>query len=173
MGQCNKETIVRFIVAFNVKGKDTEIAPGHSYLDCHLIFGIKMIFTRNDRFVVNGSTTPITSASKYSGVVSRETVRIAFKYASFNELYIMTSDIHNDYLQAPISEKYWTILGPEFGTELQVCKAYVVRSLYGTCCAGRDFSQYLRECMKMLGYTSCLADSDLWIRKAVNDNGCE
>ena len=27
--------------------------------------------------------------------------------------------------------------------------------------------------MDMLGYTSCLADPDLWISKEVNDNGCE
>ena len=60
-----------------------------------------------------------------------------------------------------------------FDLNLQVCKAYVVRELYGTHCSGRDFRQHLRECMKILRYTLCLADPDLWIRKVVNDNGCE
>ena len=83
----------------------------------------------------------------------------------------MASVIQNDYLQATIFNKYWTILGIEFGPELQVCKAYRVRALYGTHCDGRDFRQHLRECIEMLGYTSCLEDPDLWIRKAVNDNG--
>ena len=27
--------------------------------------------------------------------------------------------------------------------------------------------------MEMIGYTPCLADPDLWIRKAVNNSGCE
>ena len=85
----------------------------------------------------------------------------------------MESSIHNDYLQAPIPERYWTVLGLEFGFELQGCKAYVVRALYRTCCDGHDLRQHLCECMEMIGYTSCLADPDLWIRKDVNDDGCE
>ena len=88
-----------------------------------------MDFTRKDRFVVNGSTTPITSASTYAGVVSIETVRISFPYAVLNDLDIMAADINNSYLQYPISKKYWTICGPEFGPELQVCKAYIVCAL--------------------------------------------
>ena len=132
-----------------------------------------MDFTRKARFVANRSTTPITSASTYTGVLSRETVRVAFTYASFNGLDIMASDIHNSYLQVPISEKYWTILGPEFGPEFQGCKSYVVRALYGTRCAGSGFRQHLHECMKRLRCTSCLADLDLWIRKAVNEYICK
>ena len=46
-------------------------------------------------------------------------------------------------------------------------------ALYGTHCDGRDFRQHLRECMEILGYTLCLADTELCIRKSVNDYGCE
>ena len=80
-----------------------EISPGHIYLECHLIFDVKMDFTRSSRFFANGSTTPITTDSTYAGVVSIETVRIEFTYGSLNGLDIMASDIHNAYLQAPIS----------------------------------------------------------------------
>ena len=48
-----------------------------------------------------------------------------------------------------------------------------MRELYGTRNGGRDFRQHLRECMEMIGYTLCLTDPDLWIRKAVNENVCE
>ena len=48
-----------------------------------------------------------------------------------------------------------------------------MHALYVTRCARCDFRQHLRECMEMIGYTSCLADPNLWIRKAVNDDGCE
>ena len=48
-----------------------------------------------------------------------------------------------------------------------------MRALYGTRCDGLYFRQHLRECMKMIDYTSCLEDPDLWIRKAVNNNRWE
>ena len=147
------------------------IAPGHTYLECYMIFDVKMDFTRKARLVANGAKTPDLVASTYAGVVSRETVRIAFTYAALNGLDIMAADIQNAYLQAPISEKYWTICGPEFGSEIEGSKAYIVRALYGCKSSGRDFRQHLRECMEMLKYESCLADPDLWIRKAVNDEG--
>ena len=85
-----------------------------------------MDFTRKAKFVTNGSNTLITSASAYTGVVSIETVRIAFTYASLNDLYIMEYDIPNAYLKALISDKYWSILGPYFRPEFQGCKAYIV-----------------------------------------------
>ena len=66
-------------------------------------FDVKMDFTRKDRFFANGSTTPIKSASTYAGVVSRETVRIAFMYTALTGLDIMAADIQNSYPQAPIS----------------------------------------------------------------------
>ena len=83
----------------------------------------------------------------------------------------MSADIQNAYLQAPISEKYWTICGPEFDPELQGCKANIVRAIYGTQCARRDFRNHLCACMEMLNYKSCLADPDLWMREAKHLNG--
>ena len=38
-------------VSLGIKEKDTNIAPGHSYLDCHLIFDAKMDFTRKAIFL--------------------------------------------------------------------------------------------------------------------------
>ena len=63
------------------------------------------------------------------------------------------------------------MFGPEFDEEIAGSKAYIVRALYGCKSTGRDFKQHLRECMEMLGYRSCLADPDLWIREAVSDKG--
>ena len=100
-------TNVKF--SFDIKEKDTKIAPAHSYLDSYLIFDVKIDFTQKARFVSNGFTTPITLASTYAGLVSREIVRISFTYAALNDLDIMAADIQNAYLKAPISERYWTI----------------------------------------------------------------
>ena len=159
-------------VAFDILDGDRVLDPGRVYLECYMIFDVKMDFTRKARFVANGAKTPDLE-NTYAGVVSRETVRIAFVYAALNELDSMSGDIQNAYLTAPPSEKYWTICGPEFGPELQGSKALIVRALYGTKYAGRDFRNHLRGCMEMLGYHSCLADPDLWMRDGVKNNGEE
>ena len=41
-----KEEMANFRVSFEVKKRNTKNTPGHSYLDCHLIFDAKMYFTR-------------------------------------------------------------------------------------------------------------------------------
>ena len=159
-------------VAFDVLDDERKLEPGRVYLECYMIFDVKMDFTRKARFVANGSRTPDLE-NTYAGVVSRETVRIAFVYAALNELDVIAGDIQNAYLTAPSSEKYWTICGPEFGPELQGSKALIVRALYGTKCAGRDFRNHLRACMELLNYQPCLADPDLWMRDGIRNDGKE
>ena len=138
-----------------------------------MVFDVKMDFTRKARYVANGSKTPDLYTSNYAGVVSRETVRIALVYATLNNLKVMTGDIQNAYLQAPISERYYTTCGPEFGPDLVGCKAHIVRALYGCKSSGRDFRNHLRSCMDLLGYKSCLADPDLWMRNAIRSDVTE
>ena len=71
-----------------------------------MIFDVKMDFWRKARYVANGAKTPNLTSSAYAGVVSRESIRIAFTLAALNGLNVMTADIQNTYLQVPISEKY-------------------------------------------------------------------
>ena len=160
-------------IAFDILDDNRSAEPGRTYLECYLIFDVKMDFTRKARFVANGSKTPDLLYPTYAGVVSRETVRIAFTYAALHDLDVMAGDIQNSYLTAPISEKYWMICSPEFGPEIEGCKAIIVRALYGTKTAGKDFRNHLRGCMDMLGYKPCYADPDLWMRYAINKNGEE
>ena len=138
-----------------------------------MIFKVKMDFRRKARFVANGTKTQDLTSTNFAGVVLRDTVRIALTYAALNGLEVMSSDILNAYLQAPISEKYWTICGLEFGPELEGCKVHIVRALYGCKSAGRDFWNHLRECMEMLGYSPCLADPDLWMRLVRREGNLE
>ena len=53
----------------------------------------------------------------YASVVSRETVRLALTIAALNDLEVKVGDILNAYITAPITEKVWTVLGPEFGPD--------------------------------------------------------
>ena len=52
-----------------------------------------MDFQRKARYVANGAKTPDLTISNYSGVVSRETVRIAFTYAALHGFNIMAGDV--------------------------------------------------------------------------------
>ena len=160
-------------VAFDIheKGNDASVSQRRTYIECYLIFDVKMDMTQKARFVANGTKTADLVNSTWAGVVSRKSVRIALTYAALLEVHIMAADIQNTYLQALISEAYWTVCGPEFGSEDEGKKAIITRALYGTKCADRDFRNHLRDCMDHLGYESCLADPDLWMRKAVSDKG--
>ena len=102
----------------------------------------------------------------YASVVSRESVRIALTLAALNDLEVKTADIENAYLTAPVTEKIWTQLGPEFGSD-QGKNAIVVRALYGLKSAGAAFRNHLADCMRHLGWESCKADPDVWMKPEV------
>jgi hypothetical protein len=110
------------MVAFDILEPGRNIEPGRKHLACFMVFDVKMDMTRKARFCANGARSPELEQSVYSGVVSRKSARIAFTYAALNGLKVMAADIQNAYLQAPISEKYWTTCGPEFGeTGVLIC----------------------------------------------------
>jgi len=109
--------------------------------------------------------------SQYAGLVSRESVRIAFKYAALNELDMCAADIETAHFQAPSSRKDYIICGSEFGLENVDKVASIHRAVYGGKSAGRDFRNHLRSCMRHLDFISCHADPDVWMRPAVKANG--
>jgi hypothetical protein len=88
-----------------------------------------------------------------------------------NGLKVLSSDIQNAYLTAPTKEKIWTTCGPEFGGEDCGKRAIVVRALYGLKSSGACFRNHLAQLMKDLGFTSCKADPDIWMRGAARPNG--
>jgi hypothetical protein len=79
------------------------------------------------------------------------------------ELPIVLMLLENAYLTAPITEKVWTLLGPEFGDGAGKC-ALIVRALYVLKSAGAAFRNHLAECMKYLGWHPCRADRDLLMK---------
>jgi len=158
-------------IAFEVLPEGKSAPPGWRKVTGHLIFDVKMDFTRKARWVLDGHKTPSPVGSTYAGVVSRESVRIALTYAALNGLDVFAADIRNAYLQAPSSQKDYVICGPEFGLENVGKVALIHRALYGGKSAGRDFRNHLRSCMSFLGYESCLADPDVWMRKAEKTDG--
>ena len=139
----------------------------------HIIFDVKMDFTRKARWVLDGHKTPEPIISTYADVVSRESVRIALTYAALNGVDVIAADIRNAYLQAPSSQKDYVICGTEFGLEHVGKRALIRRALYGGKTAGRDFRNHLRSCMRHLGFVSCKADTDVWMRATKKNDGSE
>jgi hypothetical protein len=113
-----------------------------------------------------GSDSEAPATITYASVVSRESVHIALTLAALNGLQVKAADIENAYLTAPVNEKIWCTLGSEFGSEAGK-RAIVVRSLYGLKSAGAAFRNHLADCMRHLGWQSCMADQDLWLRPEV------
>jgi hypothetical protein len=123
-------------------------------------------FRRKARLVAGGNSTETPKCMTYSSVVSRESVRIALTLASLNALEVKAGDIENAYITAPITEKVWTTLGPEFGAD-EGKRAIIVRALYGLKSAGAAFRAHLADMMRVLGYRPCMADQDLWMKPEI------
>jgi hypothetical protein len=105
------------IVAFKILYPGQKPPPGWYKTSGHIIFDVKMDFTRKARRVKDGHKTPDSTTSSYAGVVSRESIRICLTYAALLGLPVIGGNIKNAYLQAPSSEKHFIICGPEFGIE--------------------------------------------------------
>ena len=116
---------------------------GWSQVTGHILFDVKMDSTRKACWVLDRHKTPNVTGLTYAGVVSRESVRIAFTYAALNDMEVCAADIQNAYLTAPSSQKDFIICGSEFGLENVGKKALILRALYGGKSSGRDFWNHL------------------------------
>jgi hypothetical protein len=113
--------------------------------------------------VAGGHLTQAPATITYASVVSRETLHLALTFASLNDLKVKVGDVLNAYITAPVMEKVWTILGPEFGHDSGK-SAVIVHALYGLKSAGAVVQAHLASFMCQMGYTSCKADPDLWLK---------
>ena len=161
-----KKEMTNVGIAFEVLEEGEKAPVAWHKVSGHLVFNLKMDFTRKARWVLDGHKMPKPTGSTYAGVVSRESMHIAFTYAALNGLDVCAADIWNAYLQAPSSQKDYVICGPKFGLENVGKVALIHRALYGGKSAGKDFRNHLRSCMRHLDFVSCPADPDVWMRLA-------
>ena len=167
----HKDEMTTVGVAFEILEDGTKAPPGWTKSSGHIIWDVKMDFTRKARWVKDGHRTPNPKTSTYAGVVSRESIRIALTYAALHKIDVKAADIKSAYLQAPSSEKHFIICGPEFGLEHVGKVALIRRALYGGKAAGRDFWHHLRSCMEHLNFESSKADPDVWYRESKRKDG--
>ncbi len=156
----------------DVRSNKVDQLRGFQEIKCHIIFDVKMDFTRKARFVAGGHTTEPPNSLTYSSVVSRESVKIAFLIAALNDLDIMSCDIGNAYLNAKCREKIWFVAGAECGPDIQGCVCKLVRALYGLKSSGAAwramFSQFI---VNVMSFTPTRADADVYMRKNTRNGG--
>ena len=68
-------------VAFEILEQGQKAPHGWHLVTVHLMWDVKMDFTRKARWILDGHKTPDPDGSTFAGVVSRESVQIAFAYA--------------------------------------------------------------------------------------------
>ena len=157
--------------AFKVLNKGAAKPVGYQQIKCHLVFDVKMDFTRKARFVAEGFRTDPPASITYASVVSRESVRIAFLLAALNDLDLLAADCEGAYLNAPCREKVFFEAGPELG-DREGQYVILVRALYGLKSAGASWRATLANTLQYdLGFKPCKADQDVWLRPAVKDTG--
>ena len=158
-------------MAFEILPNGTVVPVGYTKIQCHMIFDIKMDFTRKARFVAGGHLTDPPKETVYSSVVTRESVRIFFLICALNGLDCLSCDVQNAYLNATTKEKNWFIAGPELGHDNIGKPVLIVRALYGLRSSGAQWREHMANTLRNAGFTSCKADPDVWLRPAIKDNG--
>ena len=74
-------------VAFKVSPDGKPITIDQLFGQCHIVFDIKMEdFRHKARLVVGGYMTKVMANFIYTGIMSRETVRLALMFATLNDL---------------------------------------------------------------------------------------
>ena len=169
--KATKKEMINVGIEFEVLEHSENVPVGWHEVTGHIIFDVKMDFTRKVRWVLDGHKKSEPKISTYSGVVSRESVRIALTYAALNVLDVTTADIRNAYLQAPSSQCEYIVCGPDSGLENAGKKCLIRRALYWDKNSGRDFWNYLRSCMHHIGFESCKAYTYVWMRAANKEDG--
>ena len=90
-------------VALKTLEKRYQPPPGYQYMQCHMIFEIKLDgFRRKARLVGAGCMVKYTPVVvTYESVLLHATVRIALTIASLNDLEVKEIDVMNTFLTAP------------------------------------------------------------------------
>jgi len=88
-----KKEMTNVGIAFKIL-ENVEATPvGYKKSSGHLIWDVKMDFTRKAMWVKDGHHTPDPDTSTYGGVVSRESIRILLTHAALHKVSILAANI--------------------------------------------------------------------------------
>ena len=147
---------------FRVLEPGDRAPEGFTFVPLHWCFDVKFDGRRKGRLVAGGNWTEPLDTDAYSGVVSIDTIRLAFLLAQVNGLTAIATDISNAYLHGLTKEKVYTKAGPEFGKHAG--RTLVIeKATYGLRGSSYAWHEVLADYLRSLGWRPSYADSDLWI----------
>ena len=91
-----QKEVENFGVSFTLIPLGEKAPPGQTKESGCLVFDVKKDFTQKESWVKYGHCLPDPTTSSYSGVVSRESIRIEMTYASIIVIEIMEANIRNE-----------------------------------------------------------------------------
>jgi len=148
-------------IAFIFLDKDSFIPVGHTRITCHAVFDVKLDLTHKARYVAGGHLTNSPTSMTYSSVVSRDSVKIGFLTAAFNNVDILAGCKQNEYLNAKTKERIYFIAGDEWKSNKDRI-VVVVRALCGLKSSALQLRNHISDVVgNKLGFTSSLADPDV------------
>jgi hypothetical protein len=80
-------------IAFEILGPGMKAPPGWHKASGHLVFDVKMDFTRKARWVKDEHETPDSATSSFTGVVSHDSIRIDLTHAALLDLPVLGVNI--------------------------------------------------------------------------------
>ena len=101
--------------------------------------------------------------------MSRDIVRIILTLGALNNFDIHKVDVQNTYLNANPKEHVYLYAGTEFGKD-EGKLVILVRALYELNGSGSAWAAEIRQFMRNLGFTSSIADGDVWMCEDVNNS---
>jgi hypothetical protein len=97
-----KKEMTNVGIAFQILDDSEPLPYGFTRVTGHVIFDVEMSLEQKSRWVVDGHLTKDPeSISTYTGVLSRDSERIALTCVALNGIDIWACDIRNAYIQAP------------------------------------------------------------------------
>ena len=102
---------------FRVLEDHEKMPEGYKRIPYHMVFDMKFDLRKKLRLVAAGNHTDNPKEDIYSGVVSLESLRMAFLMAAMNDLKVMAADVGNAFLCGRTKEKVHIVAGPEFGKD--------------------------------------------------------
>ena len=101
---------------FIILEENEPLPKGYKLIPYHYVFDAKFDGRKKSRLVAGGHRAPDVPENEiYSGVVSIETIRVAFVLAAMNNLDVCAADVSTAFLYGKTREKVYVISGEEFG----------------------------------------------------------
>ena len=142
-------------------------AKGFQFAPLRMIFDVKVDLRRKARLFIGGRVFDSSRHEVYASTMKSVSASILMTIAAPNNVYLMTGDIGNAYLNSSTQENTYTCSGTEFelvGIMAEGDLMGVIKALYGLPTSGNRWHSHLSHTLREMGFKPTRFDPDVWIR---------